>query len=267
MKLEQASERRAPRKGGLAGRVAIVTGSGSGIGEGIARRLSSDGAHVIVSDVSTERAEAVADSLRANDGTESVALHADVRDPDAVRALVKAATDNWGRLDFFVNNAGIGEDTALRKITADSWDRVTGINLSGVFHGCQAAGEVMREQRSGRIVNIASRAWLGWWGQANYSATKGGVVSLTRALALELARSGITVNAVAPGLIRTPAVEKGPQSILDNLILAQPTRTLGSADDIAHLVRFLIDDRAHSITGQVIYSCGGKSIFAMPAKR
>lgn len=249
-----------------AGKTAIVTGAGSGIGEGIARRLATDGANVVVCDVSIERAEQVASELRGQ-GVDSFAEQANVADPDAVNDMVAQATERWGRLDIYVNNAGVGGDAALRNITRDDWRRVMSVNLDGVFHGCQAAAAAMRSTGSGRIVNIASRAWLGWWGQTTYSASKGGVVSMTRALALELARTGTTVNAIAPGLINTPILAGVAPEVLENLLVAQPTRTLGEASDVAHLAAFLIDDRARNITGQVLYTCGGKSIFAMPAKR
>lgn len=250
----------------LLGRAAIVTGSGSGIGEGVARRLAAGGANVVVCDISGERAESVAADLRQQ-GVDSFVTNVNVADPSAVKAMVDQVVDRWGRLDIYVNNAGVGGDEALRNITQEKWRHVMGVNLDGVFHGCQAAAAAMRATGFGRIVNISSRAWLGWWGQTTYSASKGGVVSMTRALALELARSGITVNAIAPGLINTPAAASVAPEVLENLLVAQPTRTLGDPSDVAHLAAFLVDDRARNITGQVIYTCGGKSIFAMPAKR
>ena len=250
----------------LLGRSAIVTGAGSGIGEGVARRLAASGANVVVCDISTDRAEQVSAELRQH-GVESFVTKVNVADPEAVNTMVDQVVDRWGRLDIYVNNAGVGGDEALRNITQDKWRHVMGVNLDGVFHGCQAAAAAMRPTGSGRILNISSRAWLGWWGQTTYSASKGGVVSMTRALALELARTGITVNAIAPGLINTPASAGVSPEVLQNLLVAQPTRSLGEPSDVAHLAAFLLDDRARNITGQVIYTCGGKSIFAMPAKR
>lgn len=247
-------------------RVAVVTGSGSGIGEAIARRLAADGTAVVINDVNAARAEAVAEQIRAAGGRAS-AVVADVTSPGEVTGLIDSAVAEWGGLDILVNNAGIGGNAALRNIDETTWQRVLDINLNGVFHGCQAAAGIMRERGFGRIVNISSRAWLGWWGQASYASSKGGVVSLTRALAVEFAKYDVTVNCIAPGLIDTPLLRSEPDEMLADLQHAQPTRKIGTADDVAHLTRFLVDERARAVTGQVVYCCGGKSIFAMPARR
>ena len=245
-------------------RSAVVTGAAGGIGLAIATRLAHDGAGVIVNDISPEAAERAAAGIRAAGGT-AVAVAGDVSKPSDVDDLVQRAVAEFGGLDIMVNNAGIEGDASLRKLEPAMWDRVLDINLDGVFHGCRAAAATMAGH--GRIVNIASRAWLGWWGQAAYAASKGGVVSLTRALAVELSAKGITVNCVAPGLIDSPMLRHVPQHVYDNVLAAQPSGTVGTAADVAHLVRFLVDDRAGAVTGQVLYACGGKSLFAMPARR
>ncbi|MGE4427633.1 MAG: SDR family oxidoreductase [Solirubrobacteraceae bacterium] len=245
-------------------RTAIVTGAASGIGLAIAQRLANDGARVVVGDISLEAAERAAHQIEA-DGGVVTAIQADVSKVTEVDQLVERTVETYGGLDVMVNNAGIEGDASLRKLQPELFDRVIGINLGGVFNGCRAAAAVM--DGHGRIVNIASRAWLGWWGQAAYAASKGGVVSLTRALAVELSAKGITVNCVAPGLIDSPMLRKVPKTVYDNVLAAQPSGEVGTTDDVAHLVRFLVDDRAKAITGQILYSCGGKSLFAMPARR
>ncbi|MHB8621712.1 MAG: SDR family oxidoreductase [Chloroflexota bacterium] len=248
----------------LAGRVALVTGAGSGIGECIARRLAADGAAVVVNDVVAPAARRVAQDI-VQAGGRAIPVPGSVTDPEEVRAAVAAAREGFGGLDILVNNAGIGRNAALHRLSEADWDLVIEVNLKGVFLCSQAAAAVMRQQRYGRIVNVASRAWLGWYGQSNYAASKGGVVSLTRTLAIELAGRGITANCVAPGMIETPlALHENPPEVLERLLKAQPTGRFGKPEDVAWAVRYLASDEAGYVTGQTLYVCGGKSIYAQP---
>jgi len=249
---------------GIEGRVAAVTGAGSGIGECIARTLAEHGAAVVVNDVAAESACRVSeDIVRA--GGKALAVSGSVAQPEQAERMVRQAVDTYGRLDVLVNNAGIGRNAALQRLTEADWDAVLNVNLKGVFLCSQAAARVMREQRYGRIVNIASRAWLGWYGQTNYAASKGGVVSLTRTLAIELGGRGITANCVAPGQIETQLTYKeNPPEVVERLLKAQPTGSFGKPEDIAWATLFFASDEAAYVTGQTLYVCGGKSIFARP---
>jgi len=161
-----------------------------------------------------------------------------------------------------VNNAGIIRDNMIWKMPVGDFDQVVQINLKGTWLMCREAAKLMKEQNSGRIVNIASRAWLGNPGQSNYSASKAGVISLTRVLALELGKYNVLVNAIAPGLIDTPLTQKLEKDVLEKLILSQPTRSMGQPSDVANAVSFLVSESTHFITGQVLYVDGGKSIGA-----
>ncbi|MDE3077438.1 MAG: glucose 1-dehydrogenase [Chloroflexota bacterium] len=265
---EPARSRLCPHEGErvtkVAGRVALVTGAGSGLGECIARRLAESGASVVINDVVAAEAERVAGDI-TRQGGQALAAAGSVTSADDVEKTVQAAADRFGRLDILVNNAGIGRNAALHRLTDADWDAVLAVNLKGVFLCSRAAVRLMREQRYGRIINIASRAWLGWYGQANYAASKGGVVSLTRTLAIELAGRGITANAIAPGQIETPLTYKeNPPEVIERLLKAQPTGRFGTPEDVAWAALFFASDSAGYITGQTLYVCGGKSIYSRP---
>ncbi|HEY5673418.1 MAG TPA: SDR family NAD(P)-dependent oxidoreductase [Malonomonas sp.] len=239
-------------------RVVVITGAGQGIGAAIARRFAEQGASLALVDVNADYLRDLAESLSST-GCEVLPLTANVADKEQVGQLFAQVVARFGAIDVLVNNAGIIRDNLISNISEQDWDQVLDVNLKGAFLCCQAAFPTLKGQRSGKIVNIVSRAWLGSIGQANYTASKGGLVSLTRSLALEFARFQINVNAVAPGAIDSPMTQNLPTEARERLIRMQPTGKMGKVEDIAAAVAFLASEDAVFITGQVLHVDGGKS--------
>ena len=241
----------------LKGKVALVTGSAQGIGKSIAEALAKEGADIIVSDINLELAEKTAGEISSL-GVKAKALRMDVADSRDVEEKVKDAISQFGKIDILVNNAGITKDALLVRMREEDFDSVIKVNLKGTYNLIRAISPLMMKARSGKIVNIASVVGqMGNVGQANYAASKAGIIGLTKTAAKELARRGINVNAVAPGFIDTEMTKRLPEEVRTKLKEAIPLERLGAPEDVASAVLFLASDDSNYITGQVINVNGG----------
>jgi 3-oxoacyl-[acyl-carrier protein] reductase len=241
----------------LENQVALVTGGARGIGRAIGEALAAAGAHVIVSDINLEAAQLTAADLSKN-GPRAIAVAGDVSQSESVEEMMKEALAHFGRIDILVNNAGITRDGLLMRMKEEDWDLVMDINLKGVFLCTKAIMRTMMKQRSGRIINISSVVGvMGNAGQANYAASKAGVIGLTKSAAKELAARGVNVNAVAPGFIATDMTDKLSDDVKAEFMRNIPLGRAGTPEDVAQVVLFLASPAAEYITGQVIHIDGG----------
>ncbi|MEP6754651.1 MAG: 3-oxoacyl-[acyl-carrier-protein] reductase [Chthonomonadales bacterium] len=245
----------------LNGKTAIVTGAGrdgKGIGRSIALALAGEGANIVISDFALPNAEAVAAEVIAATSQKAIAVQGDVSKAEDVERMVESTMAEFGRVDILVNNAGITRDNLLMRMSEDEWDSVINTNLKGAFLCTRAVSRIMLKQKSGKIVNIASVMGLvGNAGQANYSASKAGMIGLTKSTAKELGSRGINVNAVAPGFIQTAMTDVLKQELRDSMMKMVPLARLGTAEDVARVVLFLSSDDAAYVTGEVISIDGG----------
>lgn len=244
---------------GLKDKVAVVTGGADGIGAAVSRLLSAEGAIVLIADRNGHRAEITAEQLRSCGGKVD-AETCDVTDEESVECLVNTASERYGGIDILVNNAGFTRDMRIVKMGLKDWDAVVDVVLKGAFLCTRAVIPHMEKRGAGRIINMSSRAHLGNAGQANYSAAKAGLIGFTKAMALEHGRNGITVNAVAPGIIGTDAVKQLPhyEKILTAAQKTTPIPRIGTPDDVASMVAFLASDLAGYVTGDVMHVTGGR---------
>ncbi len=242
----------------LTNKVSIVTGGAQGLGKAIALELARKGSHLVVGDVNLEAAQRVTEEVHAL-GRRSLALRVDVSNARDVNEMADRVVKEFGRIDILVNNAGICQVISIEEMTEEDWDRVMNVNLKGVFLSSRAVMGVMKKQRSGRIVNMGSIAGKvgGIATGANYSVSKAGVICFTKALARELAPYGVTVNAVAPGVIETDMTRGITQGDFTDYLKAIPLGTIGSAEDVSHAVAFLVSDEARYITGEILDVNGG----------
>ena len=241
----------------LQGQTAVVTGAARGIGRAICLELAGHGANIVATDLVADQLNQTVADVQAK-GVKAVAEVANVTDPEAVERLVSMTVERFGKLDIMVNNAGITRDTLVLSMTDDQWDAVLNVNLRAVFLGTRAAAKVMLRQRGGRIINMASFSGLsGNAGQANYAASKAGVIGLTKSVAKELAKRGVLCNAVAPGFIATDMTGVLPEKVKEMAKLIIPLQRMGEPEEVARVVAFLAGPMSSYMTGQVLSVDGG----------
>ena len=245
----------------LSGKVAFVTGASRGIGRAIALRLAADGAKVALNFASNSaKAEAVKAEIESSGGV-AMLVQGDVAKFEVVTELIKKVVDEWGRLDILINNAGITRDNLLLQMNEDDFDRVISTNLKGVFNCTKAVTKLMMKQRGGRIVNMSSVVGLkGNISQTNYAAAKAGIIGFTKSAARELASRGVTVNAVAPGFINTDMTAALSEKVKEVMLQEIPAGRMGTPEDVANAVAFLVSNEAAYITGQVLSVDGGMAM-------
>ena len=241
----------------LTNKVAIITGASKGLGKEMAETFAKAGAHVACVSRNKDNLKSVADSLIKNGGVASF-YTCDVSSLDAFQNTIKEIEENHGSVDILVNNAGVCKDKLIMRMSEDDWNKVININLNGAFNGIKAVSQIMIKQRAGRIINISSIVGLiGNPGQANYAASKAGLIGLSKSVAKELAPRGITVNAIAPGYIATDMTDQITDQAKESLITKIPLGRIGSPSDIAASALFLASDEAEYITGQTLTVDGG----------
>jgi len=242
----------------LKGKTAVVTGSGRGLGKAIAKKLAMMGANIVLNDIpSSDAIDKTAVEFKA-EGFNVIVTKGDVRNPDDVEDMVNKAVEAFGKIDILVNNAGITRDTLMLRMTEKDWDDVLDINLKGAFLCTKAVSKIMMKQKSGKIINISSVAGvMGNPGQANYSASKAGLIGLTKSTAKELASRNITCNAVAPGLIKSNMTDVLPDKVKEAYLKSIPLNRFGTPEDVANVVGFLASEDSDYINGQVIHIDGG----------
>lgn len=240
-------------------RVAFVTGAGGGIGAATAQRFAGEGAKVVLNDVVVANAAKVLKEIEAAGG-QGMLVEGSVTSKNEVQSMIEKIISRYGQIDILINNAGITRDALTKKMTEEQWDQVIDVNLKGTFLCAQAVFGPMSAKKYGKIVNTASIGALGNPGQANYAASKAGVMGLTYTLALEYSRYNINVNAIAPGATKTPMTASVPMEVLEKIISSIPLKRMAAPEEIAGLHAFLASDEASYITGQVIFMDGGISV-------